>query len=37
MLVRNRNEPWGQTVSRFIGREGLLVRVTFTPLMRGEK
>lgn len=37
MLVRNRNEPWGQTVSRFIGPEGLLVGITFTPSMREEK
>ncbi|WP_343673921.1 VOC family protein [Paraburkholderia heleia] len=35
MLVRNRHEPWGQTVSRFIGPEGLLVGITFTPSMRG--
>ena len=34
MLVRNRNEPWGQTVSRFIGPEGLLIGITFTPTMR---
>ena len=37
MLVRNKNEPWGQTVSRFITPEGLLVGITFTPLMRKEK
>jgi hypothetical protein len=37
MLVRNRNEPWGQTVSRFIGPEGLLVGITFTPCMREGK
>lgn len=37
MLVKNRKEPWGQTVSRFISPEGLLVGVTFTPLMRGKK
>jgi hypothetical protein len=37
MLVKNKKEPWGQTVSRFISPEGLLVGVTFTPLMRGEK
>jgi hypothetical protein len=36
MLVKNKKEPWGQTVSRFISPEGLLVGVTFTPLMRGE-
>ncbi|HET9183352.1 MAG TPA: VOC family protein [Candidatus Angelobacter sp.] len=34
MLVKNRKEPWGQTVSRFITPEGLLVGVTFTPLLR---
>ena len=34
MLVQNEKEPWGQTVSRFITPEGLLVGITFTPLMR---
>ena len=34
MLVRNKKEPWGQTVSRFISPEGLLVGITFTPWMR---
>ncbi len=34
MLVANRKEPWGQTVSRFIGPEGLLVGITFTPSLR---
>ncbi len=37
MLVKNKKEPWGQTVSRFITPEGLLVGVTFTPAMREEK
>jgi hypothetical protein len=37
MLVRNKKEPWGQIVSRFITPEGLLVGVTFTPSMRAEK
>ena len=37
MLVKGRKEPWGQTVSRFIGPEGLLVGITVTPLMREEK
>jgi hypothetical protein len=37
MLVKNKKEPWGQTVSRFIGPEGLLVGITFTPSMREEK
>ena len=36
MLVKNKKEPWGQTVSRFLGPEGLLVGVTFTPAMREE-
>jgi len=37
MLIKNKLEPWGQTVSRFIGPEGLLVGITFTPWMRQEK
>jgi hypothetical protein len=37
MLVKNKKEPWGQTVSRFLAPEGLLVGVTFTPMMRGKK
>ena len=37
MLIRNKREPWGQTVSRFISPEGLLVGVTFTPAMREQK
>jgi hypothetical protein len=37
MLVRNRQEPWGQTVSRLMSPEGLLVGVTFTPSMRERK
>lgn len=37
ILVRNKKEPWGQTVSRFISPEGLLVGVTFTPWMREAK
>jgi len=32
-----KREPWGQTVSRFITPEGLLVGITFTPSMREEK
>jgi catechol 2,3-dioxygenase-like lactoylglutathione lyase family enzyme len=34
MLIKNKKEPWGQTVSRFLSPEGLLVGVTFTPSMR---
>ena len=37
MIVKNRKEPWGQTVSRFLSPEGILVGMTFTPWMRGEK
>lgn len=37
MLVKNKKEPWGQTVSRFITPEGLLVGITFTPFMRAER
>jgi hypothetical protein len=37
MLVKNRKEPWGQIVSRFITQEGLLLGITFTPSMRKEK
>ncbi len=36
MLVKNKKEPWGQTVSRFLAPEGLLVGVTFTPWMRDK-
>jgi catechol 2,3-dioxygenase-like lactoylglutathione lyase family enzyme len=34
MLVKNKKEPWGQTVSRFTSPEDLLVGLTFTPAMR---
>ncbi|MBC8748887.1 hypothetical protein OKW43_006077 [Paraburkholderia sp. WC7.3g] len=37
MLVKSRKEPWGQTVSRFISPEGLLLGITFTPGMREAK
>lgn len=37
MLVRNKKEPWGQIVSRFLAPEGLLIGITFTPSMRKEK
>jgi hypothetical protein len=37
MLIKNKKEPWGQIVSRFISPEGLLVGVTFTPWMREPK
>jgi len=34
LLVSNRKEPWGQTVTRFLSPEGLLIGVTHTPWMR---
>ena len=34
MLVKNKKEPWGQTASRFLAPEGLLIGITFTPSMR---
>lgn len=37
MLVKNKKEPWGQSVSRFLSPEGLLVGITFTPSMREQK
>ncbi len=37
MLLTAKKEPWGQTVTRFIGPEGLLVGISFTPWMREEK
>jgi hypothetical protein len=37
MLIKNKKEPWGQTVSRFLDSDGLLVGLTFTPWMREQK
>jgi Glyoxalase-like domain len=37
ILVKNKKEPWGQTVTRLLSPEGLLVGITFTPLMRKDK
>jgi hypothetical protein len=37
ILVKNKKEPWGQTVTRLLSPEGLLVGVTFTPVMRKEE
>ena len=37
MLVKNKEELWGQIVSRLISPEGLLVGITFTPSMREPK
>jgi hypothetical protein len=37
MLVKNRKEPWGQMVSRFLSPEGLLLGVAFTPFFRNKR
>jgi hypothetical protein len=37
MLVKNKKEPWGQIVSRFLSPEGLLLGITRTPSMREER
>jgi hypothetical protein len=37
MLVKNKREPWGQTVSRFLSPEGLLIGIAFTPLFREKQ
>ena len=36
-LIKAKKEPWGQTVTRFLSPEGLLVGITFTPWMREQK
>jgi hypothetical protein len=36
ILVKNRKEPWGQTVSRVLA-DGVLVGVAVTPSMREER
>jgi hypothetical protein len=36
MLAKNKKEPWGQIVSRFLSPEGLRLGITFTPSMRDE-
>jgi hypothetical protein len=36
VLAKNKKEPWGQTVTRLVSPEGLLIAVTFTPSMRKE-
>ena len=36
LLVRMQQEPWGQTVTRFLGPEGMLLAVTHTPFLRDE-
>lgn len=37
LLVTAKEEPWGQTVSRLLSPEGILVGLTYTPGMRGSE
>jgi hypothetical protein len=37
IIIKSKKEPWGQTVSRLISPEGLLVGITFTPSLREEQ
>ncbi len=37
VLVATKQEPWGQTVTRLLGPEGLLVGITCTPSLRSEQ
>jgi catechol 2,3-dioxygenase-like lactoylglutathione lyase family enzyme len=34
LLVDCRTEPWGQTVTRLLSPEGMLIGITFTPWLR---
>lgn len=34
LLVENQREPWGQTVTRFLSPDGVLIGVTLTPSLR---
>ena len=36
LLVNNRKEPWGQTVTRLLSPENILIGITFTPWLRKE-
>jgi catechol 2,3-dioxygenase-like lactoylglutathione lyase family enzyme len=37
LLVAAKEEPWGQTVTRLLGPDGLLVGITYTPDLRNER
>jgi catechol 2,3-dioxygenase-like lactoylglutathione lyase family enzyme len=37
VLIAAKKEPWGQTVTRLLSPEGILVGLTYTPLMRESK
>ena len=34
LLVEARQEPWGQTVTRMLSPEGILIGITYTPWLR---
>jgi len=36
LLVSEKVEPWGQTVTRMLSPEGLLVGLNYTPWLRGK-
>jgi catechol 2,3-dioxygenase-like lactoylglutathione lyase family enzyme len=36
LLTGAHEEPWGQTVARILSPEGLLVGITYTPVMHGQ-
>lgn len=36
LLISARKEPWGQTVSRLLSPEGILVGIAYTPSMRDK-
>ncbi|HKZ01949.1 MAG TPA: VOC family protein [Pyrinomonadaceae bacterium] len=36
ILVSARKEPWGQTVTRLLSPEGILLGLSYTPWLRGE-
>ena len=37
VLLAAKKEPWGQTVTRLLGPDGLLVGITYTPFLRPEQ
>ena len=37
LLIAAKKEPWGQTVTRLLSPEGILVGLTYTPSMRGSE
>ena len=36
ILIRTKQEPWGQTVTRLLSPEGLLIGITLTPWLRAQ-